>query len=142
MKTLKTNKLNCYVTWINVNIPPKDYNDAEEMKVLVSDIRPLLKEEISEFVELQDKITEMQKDFAIGKIKRIEADNKLNDLNMESRKLELSIGQEEVELKFDDQWATVFVNFFNRVGRGWFNDAERYFSFEKQINAMNKQSKN
>ena len=142
MKILKTNKLNCYVTWINVNITPKDYNDAEEMKVLVSDIRPLLKEEIPEFVELQDKITDMQKDFATGKIKRIEADRKLNDLNTESRKLELSIGQDEVELQFDDQWATVLMNYFNRVGRTWFNDAERYFNCEKQINAMNKQSKN
>ena len=142
MKTLKTNKLNCYVTWINVNIPPKDYNDAEEMKVLINDVRPLFREEIPEFVDLQDKITDMQKDFAIGKIKRIDADRKLNDLNTESRKLELAIGQDEVELKFDDQWATTLINFFNRVGRTWFNDAERYFKFEEQINAMNKQSKN
>ena len=141
MKTLKTTRLNLYLVYLNTNIKPSDYADAEEMKVLMGDVRPVMKEEILDFLASTDKSMDLQRKFQSGDMTQKDFETQATALNKEMQRTELKIGNEEVSVVFENDAFNKFISFYNRTGKNWFQTAERYMEFDEDMNEANKQVK-
>ena len=137
-KTLKTKKLHLYMFWLNSNIKPSEYSTAEEMNSIISEVRTTIAEEIPEFIENNKKILDIQRNFALEDIDEKEANKLLFDLNRQGRKMELTIGEDTVEVELDKEDFGHMLDMFNRLGKEWFNNPESYIEFDVAMNDANK----
>ena len=141
MKTLSTKKINLFVVYLNTNVKPDVYSSAEEMKSLINDVRPTIKDEIQGFLDIQDKVSDLQRQLMLDSITQDDANSKAKELNQASQKLELTTGDDVIKIDFENEPFNQLMNFFNRTGKGWFVNGERYLDFEKDINKANQQPK-
>ena len=111
------------------------------MKVLVNEIRPAIKEEAKEFIDVQEKISEIQRKFALDGLTEKDATAEIRELNKQSQKLEFTTGEEIADLELENEPFNQLMNFYNRTGKTWFVNAERYMEFDADINKANQQPK-
>lgn len=141
MKTLSTTKINAYLAYLNTNLKPSEYASADEMQMIVNDVRPLLRDASREFAEIEDKTKDLRVRLASGAVSQKDANKEAQDLNKRSQELELTVGEETIDIEFENDEFNKFFNFFARVGKEWFSNAERFMAFESDLNEANRQSK-
>ena len=124
--------------YLNSNIKPSDYSTAEEMNSIISEVRTSIADLLPEFIENNQKILDVQREFALENINDKEANMQLAELNRKGRKIELTIGEETGELELDKSDFGHMFDMFSRVGKTWFNNTENFIEFDKDLNDANK----
>ena len=141
MKTIATKKINVYLLWNGINLPPKQFNTIGELEA-VSGARKTLAESIPDFVETYNKSIEFYKRMQDPSNPVDEKFNKERDeFNKKSKEQEEKQRDIVVSVDLEDTQFNTLFQIVESKGKDWFNDIDSFLEFRKDINQANSQAK-
>lgn len=142
---MKTLTLKRVVVWLMnnqlKNTPPKEFTNTEEMEKLINRILPTFKDYITDWAEREKEVKAIQREFAQKKLTEEDANKKLRELQNKMTDIELTKGEEEVSVEFEDDDFNSLFQMFERWGKNWFGTIENFIDVRDAMNETNRQSK-
>ena len=128
-KTLKIKRVFIYSIYNNLrNTPPKDYPTVAEIKSTINVILPVLKEAVSEYLELFVKVQDLAEQVREKKLSEEESKVKVDAMNAQWREYNTTHGDEVVDIVLDDESFKTFKAQFERDkwGKNWLANIEEF----------------
>ncbi len=145
MKTFKSKKKYLVVVYFFFkNIAPKDIPTMDDMRLIYDNILPKFKEVAKEFIDIQDKVDEIQKSFRRLKKEEQEKEQKEADaklLKLTNQLIELNDNEDEGEIELEDKdFGTMFDILKNNI-KTMFRSCENTILFDRDLDSANSKPK-
>ncbi len=137
MKKLKLKRIHILSCWNNLRAtPPKEFPTIDEMEK-TGEILDALKEQINGFLPLIEKGEKINREINSGSLKPEKIMEKRREFIKESEEIENKIGQDMVEIEFENDAFNTFFQQFERWGKNWFSRVDEFLSARKSFNETN-----
>lgn len=122
------------------NVPPREFPTVNELNA-TEGILNLLKEDIPEFIKSIIEGDKLNEEIMSAKLKPEDMNKKRGEFFKSSKELEIEIGNDLLEIGFEDDIFNMFFQQVERWGRMWFPTLDKYFEFRKSMCVTNSQLK-
>lgn len=139
MKKFNINKRLLFLIYVGIkSIPPKQYSDVEEMKIISNIILPNFEKLIPEIIKLDKETIMIATDFSCGLIEEEEYKKNLlkanKDLNLGLKKKENEI----VEVSLENEEFKKLHDIYSNQGKMWFRNLEDFLEVDSILDLSKK----